>query len=118
MGVWSLNVSTGSETLNISSASIFFKTANLEFRIETSSVSSLVWFSDSSASMKAPGYVDAPGAESSSGFGRDRTVAASSSGLSSPSTCTYSYPDPSVTSAIFAQSLSASGSTRVQLHGR
>jgi hypothetical protein len=118
MGVWSLRVVTGSEMQNISIASFFFKTGTLEFRIANVPVTSLVWFSDSSVSIKAPGYLDTQGIESSSGFGRNCTVSVLSSGILSPFSCIYSYPDPAVTDIIAGNLFSASGSTRVHLLGR
>jgi hypothetical protein len=118
MGNWSLHITTGTQNQNIESATIYFKTANLDFQIGNSSASSLVWFSDSSVSMKAPGYMDAEGLESSSGWGRNRTVTGLSSGLQSPSSCVYSYPDPVVLGSSLTSSYSASGSSNIQLVGR
>jgi hypothetical protein len=117
-GVWALRILTGSLMQNISFARILFKTASLEFRIANLPVTSLVWYSDSSMSMKAPGYLDVQGTESSSGFGRNCTVSAFSSGILSPSSCIYSYPDPAVVSIIYDNLFSSSGSTRVQLFGQ
>ena len=117
IGDWSLRVVTGSQNQNVTSSSLYFKFATLEFQIGNSSATSLVWFSDSSVSLKAPGYQDAQGAESSSGWGRNRTVAGLSSGFQSPSSCVYSYPDPVIKSASGAVAYLSSGDTRVQLVG-
>jgi hypothetical protein len=118
MGNWSLHITTGTQHQNVESATIYFKTATLYFQIGNSSASSLVWFSDSSVSMKAPGYMDSEGLESSSGWGRNRTVTGLSSGLQSPSSCVYSYPDPVVLGSSLTSSYSASGSSNIQLVGR
>ena len=117
-GTWGLRVATGTQILNVSSASFFFKTAILDVRFSSASVTSLDWFSDSSLSMKAPGYQNASGTESSSGWGRNHTVAAFSSGMQSPSSCRYSYPDPVVADTNAGASYSSSGSFKLQLLGR
>jgi hypothetical protein len=118
-GTWGLRVASGTQILNVSSASFFFKTAILDARFENAlSVTSLEWFSDSSLSMKAPGYQNASGTESSSGWGRNHTVAAFSSGIHSPSSCQYSYPDPVVTETNAGAAYSSSGSFKLQLLGR
>ncbi len=117
-GRWSLIVVTGSQYQNVSRADLNFVTTALDFHIGNSSISSLKWFSDSSVSIKAPGYLDADGIESSSGFGRNRTVSTLNSGLSFASSSIYSYPDPILTGAIIANSFSASGNTIMQLQGR
>jgi hypothetical protein len=118
IGDWSLRVSAGSQFLNISRASLFFKTKALDIEIGNSSVSSLEWFSDSSLSIKAPGYLNSSGLESSSGWGRNHSVLGLSSGLTSPSSCVYSYPNPSIINASGAAAYSTSGSTNVLLVGR
>jgi hypothetical protein len=120
-GTWALRVASGTQILNVSSASFFFKTAILDARFVNAStvgVTSLEWFSDSSLSMKAPGYQNASGTESSSGWGRNHTVAVFSSGIQSPFSCTYSYPDPVVAETNSGAAYSSSGSFKLQLLGR
>jgi len=120
IGTWSLRVVTGSQNQIVTSSSFLFKTSTLDVHIGNSSSSSLAWFSDSSVSLKAPGYLGAQGTESSSGWGRDRVVTVLSSGLQSTSSCLYSYPDPVVSgqSGGGASAYGASGETAVRFLGR
>ncbi len=118
IGDWSLRVTAGSQILKVASASMFFKTATLDFEIGNSSVAALVWFSDSSVSMKAPGYQNSHGIDSSSGWGRNRSVGGFSSGLKLSSSCLYSYPDPSINNITGVAAYSASCSLKVMLIGR
>ena len=118
IGDWSLHITTGTLQQTITNASIYFKTANLDFQIGNSPASSLLWFSDSSVSIKAPGYIDEQGLQSSSGFGRNHTVIGLSSGLHSGSSCTFSYPDPKVVESSLTAGYIASGSSKLLLVGR
>jgi hypothetical protein len=86
-GTWGLRVASGARILNVSLASLFFKTAILDARFGNLSVTSLEWFSDSGLSMNAPGYQNASGTESSSGWGRNHTVAAFSPASLSSTSC-------------------------------
>ncbi len=118
IGTWSLLVSTGSEPQTIVNASFYFKTVTLDFRIGSSSVTSLAWFADSSASMSAPGFLLGPQAkESSSGWGRNQSVLALASGVASPSSTLYSYPDPVLCNVSAASSFLSSGSSWLHLAG-
>jgi hypothetical protein len=118
IGTWSLRVTTGSQIQNITSASLYFKTATLEFQIDNALVESLVWMSDSSVSMKAPSYQVVEGTDSSSGWGRNRSVIGLSSGIKSPSFTVFSYPDPILATTSGVDAYLSSGSARVQLTGR
>lgn len=118
IGTWSLRVTSGALNQNVTSASLYFKTAILDFKIGDSTVSSLSWFSDSSVMMNAPGHQSAEGIDSSVGFGRNRPVTGLSSGLKGPSSCVYSYPDPALMNVSGASEYVSSGSTKVQLVGR
>jgi hypothetical protein len=117
-GAWSLRVVTGSQSQTVSFASIFLKTTVLEFRIGNSSTTSLAWFSDSSVSVKAPGYLSSQEIESSSGLGRNHSVVGYSFGRHSKTACVYSYPDPKFTDANVSSGLTSSGSSRLLLFGR
>jgi hypothetical protein len=118
IGTWSLRVSTGSEPQTIVNASFYFKTVTLDFRIGSTSVTSLAWFADSSASMSAPGFLLGPQAqESSSGWGRNQSILALASGVASPSSILYSYPDPVLCNVSAASSFLSSGSSRLHLAG-
>lgn len=117
IGNWSLAVTTGAQNQNVSRVTLFFKTAILDFKIGTLSATNLAWFSDSSVSMKAPGYQEMPEA-SSSGWGRNHTVTGLISGLQSPSLCLYSYPDPLLTRTVGATEYVSSGNSFVQIVGR
>jgi hypothetical protein len=116
--IWSVRISTGSEPQNVSRVSVNFTTTALDFRIGDSSISSLEWVSDSSVSLKAPGYLGEQPADSSSGWGRNRSVTGLINGFQSMDSCMYSYPDPSVSGISGASTLSSSGSTTVNLLGR
>jgi hypothetical protein len=118
VGDWSLQIATGTLQQTITNASIYFKTANLDFQIGNSPVSSLLWFSDSSVSIKVPGYIDEHGLQSSSGWGRNHTVIGLSSGLHSASSCTFSYPDPEVVESSLTAGYISSGSSKLLLVGR
>ncbi len=118
IGTWSLRVTSGALNQYVTSASLYFKTAILDFKIGDSTASSLSWFSDSSVMMNAPGYQNAEGIDSSYGWGRNRSVTGLSSGLKGPSSCVYSYPDPALMNVSGASEYVSSGSTKVQLVGR
>jgi hypothetical protein len=118
IGNWSLRVTCGAQNQNVSSASFHFKTANLEVQIDNSSTTSLEWFSDSSLMMKAPGHQEHQGSESSSAWGRNRTVTVLASGIRTPSSCLYSYPDPVLNGTSGDATYLSSGNTLITLNGR
>jgi len=95
MGTWAVVVKSGQLALTIDATSILFRTSALQILVASSSVSSITWFSDSRIRVSAPGYQSSP-RESSSGFGRNRSVQAVVFGSVSSTYCNYSYPNPSV----------------------
>jgi hypothetical protein len=126
IGNWSLRVTAGAQSQKVSLVALYFKTATLDFKIGDLSTTSLQWFSDSSVSMKAPGYQEtdtqrsdqeSESFSSSSGWGRNRTVTGLMSGLKSPSSCQYSYPDPVLISIISATTYVSSGNSVIRLIG-
>ncbi len=118
MGDWTLHVSTGSENQILNSAFIRFKTATLNFRIGVTSAASILWTSDSSTMMSAPG-LQSHALESSSGWGRSRSFAVQTGGLQSNSNYPYSYPDPVVTHTNDTlRNYIPTGTTSINLFGR
>jgi hypothetical protein len=117
IGNWSLRVTAGAQNQNVSSVTLYFKTAILDFKIGNLSATNLAWFSDSSVTMKAPGYQEMQEA-SSSGWGRNHTLIGLMAGLKSTSSCLYSYPDPVLTTIYGAAEYVSSGNSFVQLVGR
>ena len=115
LGRWSVQVSAGSQVLNVTRVSILFETSSLQVFIGQSAASSLYWTSDSSLTAAAPGFVSQP-QQSGGGWGRNVTVAASSH---IDSTCLFSYPDLIIhnTSSVI-RSNSNTGSSSIALLGR
>jgi hypothetical protein len=97
LGPWFLRVVSGSLPLNLSRASLYFKTSSLRMYVGVSTVSSIIWISDSSVLAGAPGLQSQNDAKSSSGWGKNRSVRGQVITLMSLDSCNYSYPSPIIT---------------------
>jgi hypothetical protein len=113
LGRWSVQVSAGSQALNISRVSIVFETSSLQVFVGKSAFDSLSWISDSSLTAVAPGFLSQP-QESAGGWGRNVSVTASSQ---IDSKCLFAYPDPVIGNISYFNRTNT-GSSLIALIGR
>jgi hypothetical protein len=114
LGPWFVRVFSGTVPIRVSRASFYFKTSSLQVFIGVSTVSSITWNSDSSASVGAPGLQTQNNMNSARGWGRSRRVRGQVIQAVSLDYCNYAYPTPMITdvarsSVLFGSSLSISG---------